>query len=83
MSKHALPNAGKPQMVPDEPFTFQVNMGEAVEEIPLRNAVYQAIGAASVCWSVAPTGVFMDQRAREIADALLQVIDRDIDRSHE
>lgn len=38
-------------------------------------AVYQAIGAASVCWSdMKGTGVFEDRKARDIANALLDFI---------
>lgn len=38
-------------------------------------AVHLAVGAASVCWeSMEGTGVFQDDRAREIAEALLERI---------
>lgn len=38
-----------------------------------RSAIYQALGAASVCWeSMAGTGVFDDKRACEVAEALIQ-----------
>ena len=41
----------------------------------LRQAVYQAVGAASVCWeSMAGTGVFSTTKACEVADALLQYV---------
>jgi len=38
-----------------------------------RSAIYQAVGAASVCWeSMTGTGVFDDKRACEVAEALIQ-----------
>jgi hypothetical protein len=40
--------------------------------LPLESAVGQAVGAASMCWEhVDRAGVFDDQRARAVADALL------------
>jgi len=38
-------------------------------------AVFQAIGAASMCWSKVPTGVFDDERAKEIGLALLDELE--------
>jgi hypothetical protein len=41
----------------------------------LTEAVYQTVGAASVCWeSMSGTGVFQDHQAREVADDLLDWI---------
>lgn len=41
----------------------------------LRQAVYEAVGAASVCWeSMEGTGVFDTTRASAVADALLQYV---------
>lgn len=46
--------------------------------VPLSTAVFQALGAASVCWeSMDGTGVFDSTRAKEIGDALLEVIMRE------
>lgn len=43
--------------------------------LPIETAVFQALGAASVCWeSMAGTGVFDSTRAKEIGDELLAVI---------
>lgn len=43
--------------------------------LPLATAVFQALGAASVCWdSMEGTGVFQSERAKAIGDALLAVI---------
>lgn len=40
--------------------------------LTLEEAVYQAIGAASMCWEdVAKAGVFDSDRAKAIGDALL------------
>lgn len=42
----------------------------------LANMVYQAIGAASVCWTdMAGQGVFMSERAEQIAAELIGIID--------
>jgi len=41
----------------------------------LRTAVYQAMGAASVCWKpMEGTGVFQEARAGQIAEELLFLI---------
>lgn len=43
--------------------------------LPLESAVFQALGAASVCWeSMEGTGIFQSDRAKEIGEALLEVI---------
>lgn len=48
------------------------------QELPdLKEAVFVALGAASVCWEpMDGTGVFMDQRATQIGNELLEVIHR-------
>jgi hypothetical protein len=40
----------------------------------MERAVFQAIGAASVCWSELPTGVFESERAEKIGKDLLKMI---------
>lgn len=46
------------------------------EELTLQTAVYEAIGAASVCWeSMEGTGTFDDDRATEIAQALVDFVE--------
>jgi hypothetical protein len=46
---------------------------ESVES--LTNVVYQAVGAASTCWeSLSDTGVFQEDRARAVAEDLLEKI---------
>lgn len=48
---------------------------EFEKDSSLDSKVYQAIGAASVCWeSIHGTGVFQDQHAKAIADALIKEI---------
>lgn len=37
----------------------------------LRTKIYEAIGAASMCWSETPSGVFEDSKAKEIAEKLV------------
>lgn len=45
------------------------------EQLPIEEAVFQALGAASVCWeSMTGTGVFQDQEAKAIGDELLERI---------
>lgn len=56
----------------DTTFSWAVEPGE---KIGLVAAVYQALGAASVCWTESPKGIFMDGFANEVATALLAVID--------
>lgn len=54
--------------MPRKPFEFQVGEDEV---FTLENAVFQALGAASMCWSETPTGVFDSERAKEIGDRLV------------
>lgn len=52
---------------------------------PLQMAemVFQALGAASMCWSEPPSGIFDRSRAREIGLKLLEEIDKACDRVEE
>lgn len=53
-------------------FTFQP---EHDGSLPLETAVFQALGAASVCWdSMDGTGVFQSDRAKEIGDTLVAYV---------
>jgi hypothetical protein len=47
------------------------------DEPTIANKVGQAIGAASMCWSETPSGVFDSTRARGIVDALINAIEDD------
>lgn len=48
---------------------------EADGSLSLESAVYQAVGAASMCWEIPGAGgVFDSEGAQEIAAALLEVI---------
>ncbi len=51
-----------------EPFAFQPSEGQ---ELSVEEAVFQALGAASMCWDTTPTGIFDSTRAKEIGDALM------------
>jgi ABC-type thiamine transport system substrate-binding protein len=43
----------------------------------VESAVYQAIGAGSTCWeNLEGTGVFNDTKAREVAEELLEFMER-------
>lgn len=50
-------------------FSFQLDEDGAVS---VESAVFQALGAASMCWSETPTGVFDSTKAKEIGEALLE-----------
>lgn len=40
----------------------------------VQDMIYQALGAASVCWTdMEGTGVFMDERAKQIGDELMEI----------
>ena len=55
-----------------QPFAFQP---EQDGTLAVESAVFQAIGAASVCWeNMEGTGIFESDRAKKIAEALLSVI---------
>lgn len=48
-----------------------VREGDRLEDVSLDQWVGEALGAASMCWSETPKGVFDSTRAAAIADALL------------
>lgn len=60
--------------IESEPFAFTQQFGE---ELPLREILYQALGAASMCW-VGGTGAleFDSTRAKAIGQALEREVDR-------
>lgn len=47
---------------------------EVVKWTSLKEAVYQTVGHASVCWSEAPGGIFDDKQASEAAEKLLDYV---------
>lgn len=51
----------------DSLFEFYRSEGE---ELSIEGAIGQAIGAASMCWSETPRGIFESGRARNIAEKL-------------
>lgn len=65
--------ADDPAAVPErEPFQFQVAEDE---EPTLETFVFQALGAASICWEIlSGAGTFDSTRAKEIGDALCTTI---------
>ncbi len=42
-----------------------------MNEETLREAVYNLIGQASMCWSETPTGVFREDKATELGESFL------------
>lgn len=48
------------------------------DAVTLEEAVYQAVGAASVCWSDGTNGVFEDGKARNVAEQLLERIKQEV-----
>lgn len=61
---------------PNVPFEFH---REDDGTISLASAVFQALGAASVCWSNPPTGIFESDRAKEIGEKLIEFIENEAD----
>jgi hypothetical protein len=45
-----------------------------MDEHQLRDFVFTALGAASMCWSPRPTGVFKSEEAAEIGEMLMKNI---------
>lgn len=60
-------------MSDDEKFEFQ---REEDGSLSLESAVFQALGAASMCWDETPKGVFDSTRAKEIGDSLVEFINQ-------
>lgn len=54
--------------------TDSVFLPEEDGSLPIRSAVFQALGAASACWD--KDGVFESSRAQEIGEALMAEIDK-------
>lgn len=53
-------------------FHFDVREGQSVADLSLEEAVFQALGAASVCWETPEgAGVFDSSRCRAIGDRLV------------
>lgn len=71
MAEPTEPTKPAHEAITREPFSFIVRDGE---ELGIEEAVFQALGAASMCWSEAPHGVFDSRKAEEIGQALIQVI---------
>lgn len=55
-------------------FSFDFNDDDTAD-MRIRSAVFQALGAASVCWECMDgTGIFQSDRALAIGEALLDVL---------
>jgi hypothetical protein len=61
----------KQPLVPEQP-PRPPQVGDPQSD--LERAVFEAIGAASMCWSEPPAGVFDSKRAEEIGSNLLNLI---------
>lgn len=60
--------------VESKPFAFTQS---TTEELPIEEVLFQALGAASMCWDPRPySQVFDSTRAREIGEALLDEVRR-------
>jgi len=46
--------------------------------LDIESAVFQALGAASMCWSQTPKGVFESTWAKQIGERLLEEINRKV-----
>lgn len=60
------------EVVSSEGFEYGLSEGE---QLTIPTAVGQIIGAASMCWSETPTGVFDSERAQMLSEQLLRTID--------
>ncbi len=62
----------------DPGWVLTVNDREAGKTEPssLEEAVYQSLGAASVCWSETPSGEFDSTRAAALGKQLVDWVDR-------
>jgi hypothetical protein len=65
-----------------KPFTFSYTDGQGSYcdnpdegNLTLHEAVFQALGYASVCWTEAPTGIFESDRCKEAGDALIAFVE--------
>jgi len=54
---------------------YTENPDESTGFLPLEEAVFQALGYASMCWSEAPTGVFDSTAAKSAGDALIAYVE--------
>lgn len=52
-------------------FEFQTDSSGILS---IEEAVFQALGAASVCWEQLPSGVFNGERAEQVGKALLNEV---------
>ncbi len=50
---------------------FSLSAYDNVRNAEMREAVFQAIGAASICWTETPSGIFDSDFATEIGEELL------------
>lgn len=74
MTAHNVTPAGGPEpaLIADYVFSAEAEMFEFDRVETPADAVFQAIGAASVCWEhLEGTGIFDSTRAKAIGDALL------------
>jgi hypothetical protein len=55
-----------------EPWIPNISPDDAID--PVENAIYQAIGTGSMCWTPRPSGVFDDAKARWTAEGLIAFI---------
>jgi hypothetical protein len=53
---------------------FEFAPATGSDTVTLEEAVFQALGAASTCWSETPAGVFDSDRAKQIGDALVAFV---------
>lgn len=62
------------EIAPDE--------GAVTKRDKLESIVYQAVGAASMCWEhVENAGIFQDDKAKEVSEALLKALEK-LDREY-
>ena len=54
---------------------YTENPDESTGFLPLEEAVFQALGYASMCWSETPTGVFDSTAAKSAGDAFIAYVE--------
>lgn len=55
-----------------QPFTFD---REEDGSLSPESAIFQALGAASMCWSLTPRGIFESEQAKAIGEALIKELE--------
>jgi len=58
------------------PYSVAVEVVEIPSPDRLREALGEIIGEASMCWSETPSGVFDDERAVDLIDRVMALVEK-------